>query len=218
AAVTQAEIRKRGGDSEILEADIRDAGQVAAAVAECRKRFGRVDILVNNVAVGAVGSVVDTSPEDWDRVIAVNLRGAYLACKYTVPTMIEQAYGRIVNISSLAAYGYTGKPLAAYGASKAGLHGLSRDLAVHFGACGIRANTIVIGLIDTPMIRRYATAIRADQSVEDMMRSRDAQVPTGRQGSAWDVANVVCFAASDLAQFINGAEIVVDGGSSAKSS
>lgn len=217
AGSTASAVRARGGEALILPADVTRAEQLQAAVERCRRHFGRIDILVNNVALGAVGSVVDTAPEDWDRLMSVNLRGIYLACKYALPALIETGAGRVINISSLAALGYTGKPLAAYAASKAGLHGLSRDVAVHFATRGIRANTIVIGLIDTPLIRSHAAAIQPGGDVEAMMRARDAMVPTGRQGDAWDVAHLVWFLSTDMARFINGAEIVIDGGSSARS-
>jgi len=216
AEVTHQLIGSAGQRSAVLLADVRVPDQVRAAIEQCVETFGRLDILVNNVAIAAVGSVVDTPPEEWERVLNVNLTAAYLACKYAVPFLAASGHGRVVNISSLAAWGYTGTALAAYAASKAGMHGLSRDVALRFAAQGVCSNTVVVGLIDTPMVRRYAAQFPGEAGVEAIMRARDARVPRGKQGTAWDVAHLVQFLASDLAQFINGAEIVVDGGSSAR--
>lgn len=215
AAVTRDLVESRGGRAIVALADVRVPGQLQAAIEHCTQAFGRLDILINNVALGAVGSVVDTKVDEWDRLMEVNLRGAYLACKYAMPALIASGAGCVVNISSLAAHGYTGVPLAAYAASKAGLHGLSRDVALHYAAEGVRSNTVVVGLIDTPMIRSHAAALPGGD-VDAVILARDARVPRGSQGNAWDVAHLVRFLSSDLAQFINGAEIVIDGGMSAR--
>ena len=209
-------IADEGGVCEILTADVADAAQVAAAVAAALERCSRVDILHNNVGIGTFGGVCNVDEADWDRTLAVNLKSAYLTCRAVLPGMERQGGGAIINISSIGGIGIGRYPFAAYAASKAGLNHLTRAIAVEYAAKGIRANAILPGLIDTPMVRGSAAMAEHHGGAEAMLRERHAQSPTGRMGSPWDVAAAAVFLASDDARYINGVLLPVDGGLSCR--
>jgi NAD(P)-dependent dehydrogenase (short-subunit alcohol dehydrogenase family) len=210
-------IRSEGGDAQPFKADASKAGDVAAMVAACRKHYGRVDVLDYNVGIAKVGSVTDTSEEDWDRVFAVNLKGAFLTLKHVIPLMEAQGGGSIITISSIAAIRYTGVPYVTYYATKAALSHLTRTTAAQYAPKQIRANAILPGLMDTPMVA--ASGLQdayAQGDVEEMKRIRARQVPMGWGGTAWDVAWAAVFLASDESRYITGIELVVDGGLTVK--
>jgi NAD(P)-dependent dehydrogenase (short-subunit alcohol dehydrogenase family) len=194
-------------------ADVTREASLAAAVAEAMRRWGRIDILHNNVGVSLGGGdrpLLELTEEAFDRVCAINLRGTIMACKQVVPVMRAQREGAIVNISSVAAW--EKYPLVAYKATKAALVAFTQQLAIENAAWGVRANVILPGLIDTPMAvdtrARLSNRGRAEIAAE-----RNARVPLrGRMGTAWDVANAALFLASDEARFITGAALPVDGG------
>jgi NAD(P)-dependent dehydrogenase (short-subunit alcohol dehydrogenase family) len=214
AEETAAMAAREGGECVPFQADVTEERTLAAMVAEARRRWGRVDILHNNVGVSIAGGdkpLLDLTEEAFDRVCAINLRGTIMACKQVVPVMREQRSGAIVNISSVAAY-ENSYPLVAYKATKAAMIVFTQQLALHNAAYGIRANVILPGLMDTPMAvdtrARATNRTRAEVAAE-----RDARVPLrGRMGTAWDVANAALFLASDEANFITGAALPVDGG------
>lgn len=214
ARETAEVIRGEGGTAEAVACDVSRHADVARAVAGTREAFGRLDILDNNVGLAEVGGVVELSEADWDRVLAVNLKGAFLAMKEAIPVMLEQGAGAIVNISSIAALRWTGVAYATYYASKAALSHLTRTTAVEYAARGIRVNAVVPGLMKTPMVEKSVGLARsyAGGDVEEMWRVRDAQVPMGHMGDAWDVAHAALFLVSDEAKYITGIELVVDGG------
>ena len=206
-------IRSEGGDAVAWRCDVTSEGDVRAAVAACVEQFGRIDVLDNNVGIVEVGSVVDLPEETWDRVLAVNLKSCFLAMKHVIPVMEGQGGGSIVNVSSVAALRHTGIPYAAYYASKAAMSHLTRTTAVEYAAKQIRINAVLPGLMRTPLVERSAGLARGfGGDVEEMWRARAAQVPMGRMGDAWDVANAVLFLASDLASYVTGIELIVDGG------
>jgi NAD(P)-dependent dehydrogenase (short-subunit alcohol dehydrogenase family) len=178
------------------------------------ERWGGIDILDNNVGIAEVGGVVELSEAEWDRVFAVNLKSAFLAMKEVIPHMQARGGGAIVNISSIASIRYTGVPYATYYATKAALNHLTRTTAVQYAAEKIRVNAILPGLMKTPMVEKSAglAATYAKGDVEEMWRVRDAQVPMGHMGEAWDVANAALFLASDESKYVTGIELVVDGG------
>jgi NAD(P)-dependent dehydrogenase (short-subunit alcohol dehydrogenase family) len=210
AETTAAVIAGEGGAALALAADVTDAGSIAAAVEAVAGRWGRIDVLHNNVGINAPGGAAEASEESWRRVLDVNLTSVFLTCKAVLPIMEAQGRGAIVNIASLAAIRWTGYPYVSYYASKAGVCHLTRAIAVEYAARGVRANTILPGIIDTPHVYRQIAGYYGD--VEEMRAKRAALVPMKRQGDAWDIAWASVFLASDEAKFITGVELPVDGG------
>jgi NAD(P)-dependent dehydrogenase (short-subunit alcohol dehydrogenase family) len=212
-------ITGEGGKATAFTADVSQAEQVQAMVAACLKTHGRIDVLDNNVGIAEMGSVVDVSETSWDRVFAVNLKSAYLAMKHVIPVMVRQGGGSIINISSIASIRHLGLSYVSYGASKAAMNQMTRTTAVEFAADYVRVNAILPGLMKTPMVEHSAglAASYSNGDVEAMWRARDAQVPMGRMGDAWDVANAALFLASDESRYVTGIELVVDGGITCKS-
>ena len=213
AEETAAMAKKDGGDCVAFEADVTKETTLQAAIAAAHQRWGRVDILHNNVGVSIAGgdaSPLEITEEAFDRIAAINLRGTIMACKHALPIMRQQRSGAIINISSVAAW--ESYPFVAYKATKAGMIAFTQQLAIQNAAFGIRANVILPGLMDTPMAvdtrARTSGKPRAQVAAE-----RDARVPLrGRMGTAWDVANAALFLASDEASFITGVALPVDGG------
>jgi len=211
ARETQRTIEADGGSCQVFKCDVTDATQVKSLVDECVSRFGRIDILVNNVGRSEPGDPVSMSEEVWDDQFEVNVKSAYLTCKFVIPVMERQGGGAIVNISSIAALRYGGKPQVAYAAAKAALIQFSRTTAVIHAPKRIRMNCVIPGLINTPLVRRLADKY-AGGDFEGFVARRNAQVPMGHMGDAWDVAHAALFLASDEAKYITATEILVDGG------
>jgi NAD(P)-dependent dehydrogenase (short-subunit alcohol dehydrogenase family) len=216
AQETAAMVEKEGGSCVAFAADVTKEQTLKAAVEEAVKRWGRVDILHNNVGVSLAGG--DANPLEiteaaFDRVSAINLRGTIMACKHALPVMRQQKSGAIVNISSVAALA-TNYPTVAYKTTKAGMIAYTEQIATQNAEFGIRCNVILPGLMDTPM----AVDTRArtwGKTRAEVAAARDARVPLRRKmGTAWDVANAALFLASDEANFITGVALPVDGGSS----
>ncbi|HKX08796.1 MAG TPA: SDR family NAD(P)-dependent oxidoreductase [Stellaceae bacterium] len=213
AEETAALARQAGGDCIAFEADVTKEATLAAAVADARKRWGRVDILHNNVGVSIAGGdapPLEITEEAFDRIAATNLRGTIMACKHVLPIMREQRAGAIVNISSVAAW--ENYPYVAYKATKAAMIAYTQQIAIQNAAFGVRANVILPGLMDTPMA--VDTRARSTgKSRTEVAAARDARVPLrNKMGTAWDVANAALFLASDEANFITGVALPVDGG------
>jgi NAD(P)-dependent dehydrogenase (short-subunit alcohol dehydrogenase family) len=180
-------------------------------------RWGRVDILHNNVGVGMAGgdtTLDKLTDENFDNVVAINLRGTVMACKHVIPIMRAQGAGAIVNISSIAAW--SEYPNVTYKATKAAMIAFTQQLALQNAAYGIRANAILPGLMNTPMaVDTRARGFHKPRA--EVEAERDAQVPLRRKmGTAWDVANAALFLASDEAGFITGVALPVDGGALAR--
>jgi NAD(P)-dependent dehydrogenase (short-subunit alcohol dehydrogenase family) len=209
-------IAKEGGECSVFQADVTKSEQVKAAVDKCVSSYGRVDILVNNVGIVEVGGPLELSEEKWDHVIEVNLKSVFLTCKYAIPFMLEQGGGAIVNISSIAAIRFTGYPSASYNASKGAINQLTQNVAVQYAEKGIRANCVLPGLMNTPMIVEPLKRFYSEGDIEKMIKIRDAQVPMKKMGDAWDTAYAALFLASDEARYITGAHLVVDGGITCK--
>jgi NAD(P)-dependent dehydrogenase (short-subunit alcohol dehydrogenase family) len=207
-------IAAEGGKATAFTADASRADDVAAMAAGCLRTYGRIDVLDNNVGIAETGSVIDVPEADWDRVFAVNLKSAFLAMKHVIPVMVAQGGGSIINISSIASIRHLGISYVTYGTTKAAMNQMTRTTAVEFAAKNVRVNAILPGLMKTPMVEHSAglAASYAKGDVEAMWRARDAQVPMGHMGDAWDVANAALFLASDESKYVTGIELVVDGG------
>jgi len=216
AEETKALIDQEGGVCTVCKADVANAEDVTAMVAHCLTTYGRIDILHNNVGIVVVGGPVETDEETWDRVMAVNLKSMFLTCKTVLPVMEQQGGGVITNISSIAAIRYAGVPYITYSTTKAGILGFTQGIALQYAPKNIRANCILPGLMNTPMIVEPLKGVYGAGDVEKMMAIRNQQCPTGKMGDAWDVAHTAVFLASDEAKYITGAHIVVDGGLSCK--
>lgn len=196
-------------------ADITRPDEVRALVAACQARFGRIDVLVNNVGGSVPGDPVSMSEEDWAQQLDTNLTYVFRTCKHVIPIMVAQGGGAIVNVASIAALRHFGADVAAYAASKAGLIHFSRVTAVKYAAQGVRINTVVPGLMHTPLVKARLAYQRADGDLDRLIEARHRQVPMGRMGDGWDVAHAALFLASDEARYITATELVVDGGLSA---
>ena len=213
---TCAIIRGEGHHAEPFVADVTDAGQVDAMVRHCLARLERIDVLHNNVGIVEVGGCVAASEASWHRVLDVNVTSMFLTCKAVLPHMERQGRGVIVNIASIAAIRWLGVPYVSYSASKAAILGLTQSIALEYARKGIRANCILPGLMNTPMIVKPLAGVYGPGDVETMIAARSAQCPTGAMGDAWDVAYAALFLASEEARYITGTQLVVDGGLTCK--
>jgi NAD(P)-dependent dehydrogenase (short-subunit alcohol dehydrogenase family) len=212
-ASAEESAKMAGGECVAFEADVTREATLAAAIQAAHQRWGRIDVLHYNVGVSIAGGdkpLLEITEEAFDRVSAINLRGAIMACKHVVPIMRAQRSGSILMISSLAAV--EKYPLVAYKATKAAMIAFTQQLAIQNAEYGIRANVILPGLMDTPMA--VDTRARASgRPRKDIAAERDQRVPLrGKMGTAWDVANAAVFLASDEAGFITGVDLLVDGG------
>jgi NAD(P)-dependent dehydrogenase (short-subunit alcohol dehydrogenase family) len=206
-------IRAEGGQAWAFEADVTREADVKRLVAAARERFGRLDILHNNVGASlALGdaSATELTEEAYDRSLAVNLKATWLTCKHALPALRERN-GSIVNIASMAAR--NAYPLVGYKTTKAAVVALTENLAAHNAQYGVRANSILPGLMNTPMA--IESRVAAGTPREDVIAARDRRVPLGRRmGTGWDVAYAALFLHSDEAAFITGVSLAVDGGES----
>ena len=212
AEETAALIRAEGFEAIAFAADVTRETELGAAMQDARSRWGSLDILHNNVGVSLAGGdadLLDITEEAFDNVCRINLRGTVFACKHAVRIMREQRSGSIVNVASAAAVGRY--PYVAYKASKAGVVALTQQLALQNAPFNIRANSILPGLIDTPMAVD-TRARKFNQTREQVVAERNAKIPLGRQGTGWDVANAALFFASDESNFVTGISLLVDGG------
>ena len=212
AEETAAIIRAEGYDAVAIAADVTQLTSVEAAAAQAAEAFGRIDILHNNVGVTHMGGPVELDEDKFQAALDLNIGPVYRTAKAVLPYMLKAGGGAIVNISSLAAIRYVGYPYFAYYATKAAVNQATVALAMQYARQGIRANCIMPGLIDTPLIYKQISGQYG--SVDEMVAARDAMVPLGKMGTAWDVAAAAVFLASDEAKFITGVCLPVDGGQS----
>jgi 3-oxoacyl-[acyl-carrier protein] reductase len=202
------ELAAAGAQAAFVPADVRDSGAVAHAVEHALERFGRIDVLVNNAAIGLLRSVVDTTDEQYDEVMDTNLRGVFVWCRHALPPMLAAGRGSVINIGSVAAsVGFADD--AAYCASKGAVLALTKQMAIDYSPRGVRVNCISPGFIETEQMRVYLEN-HADPAAR--RAELDALHPIGRVGRPAEVAAVAAFLASDDASFVTGADVAVDGG------
>jgi NAD(P)-dependent dehydrogenase (short-subunit alcohol dehydrogenase family) len=211
---TAALIEGEGGEAEAVHADVTDREQVESMVGRCLERFGRVDILHNNVGIDHVGGPVETSEESWDHVMRTNITSQFLTCKSVLPLMAKGGGGAIVNISSIAGIRWVGASSISYASSKAAVIQFTQTVALEYAHKGIRANAIVLGVVRTPMLESWVESV-AEGDPAQIWRQLDEHAPGGKIGDAWDAAHAAVYLASEEAKYVNGTALVVDGGLSA---
>ncbi len=202
------ELESLGTEALALACDVSSADAVQQAIDQTVSRFGRLDILVNNAGIIRDNLLFKMSEADWDAVMNVHLKGAFLCSRAAQKYMVDQRYGRIISLSSTSALGNRGQ--ANYSTAKAGLQGFTRTLAIELGPFGITVNAVAPGFIDTEMTR--ATAQRLGLDPEQFKEEASKRIPVRRVGQPRDVANVICFLASEEAGFVSGQVIYVAGG------
>jgi NAD(P)-dependent dehydrogenase (short-subunit alcohol dehydrogenase family) len=206
-------IRSEGGECTAHQCDVSLAAEVETMVAACLGTYGRIDVLFNNVGMQVVGGPLDVKEDDWDKLMTVNVKSMYLTCRAVIPHMLRQGSGSIINNSSTAGIRFTYANVA-YSASKGAVKQLSQNIGVQYAPKGIRCNSVMPGYIATP---RITDRLKRSNPVdyERKLDERRKAVPSGRLGSAWDVAYGVLYLASDESKFVNATELIIDGGQTA---
>jgi len=215
AEETKYLIDEEGGECTVFQGDVSNAHDCKNLVDHCIDLYGRIDVLHNNVGIEIPGGLDEISEDAWDKTLNVNLKSMFLLCKYSIPHMVRQGGGSIINISSINAIRTLPTLSVPYGVSKAGVIALTREIAVQYAPSGIRVNAILPGLMNTPLVKMSLTDSYGGD-VQDMIDKRDVMCPMKRQGDAWDTAYLALFLASDEASYITGALMVVDGGLTCK--
>jgi len=211
AEETAGMIRAEGGQAYALALDVTDTSQIEAVVATVADRHGGIDVLHNNVGIEIQGDLLAVKDDEWDQVMAVNLRGAMAMSRAVLPHMRRRGGGSITNVSSTASLKWSPMQFLSYSTAKAGLNHMTRVIARQYAAEQIRCNCIVPGMIRTP----HADALYSSRAAAEKGHEfRDSRCPMGRQGTPWDIANAAVFLASDEAAYVTGVLLVVDGGMS----
>ena len=202
-----AEIKSRGGEAEAFKLDVSDKTEVEKVFTEVAKKFGRLDILVNNAGIYVPKPALEITEEEWDRMLAINLKGQFLCAQQAAKAMSKNHWGRIINVSSIASggvgVGFSGA--AHYSASKGGVIGMTETLAAEWGEFGITVNAVAPGIIDTPMVQ-------AAQTPKEVMEALMQRIPLKRIGRPEEVSALVVFLASEESSYVTGATFYVDGG------
>jgi len=215
-AQTESLLREADADFHFSRCDVTNGAAIAATVESAVERFGRIDVLVNNVGGSAKGGAVEMSEEVWLRQLNYNLTSVFLMCKHVLPAMKAAGGGSIVNTASTSGIRWTGAAQVAYAAAKAGVIQFSRVTAVEYAPHRIRVNTVVPGQMHTPMVETRLAGQREGGDVEALLAKRQSRIPLPFMGDGRDTAAAALFLASDEARFVTGTEIVVDGGMSAR--
>jgi NAD(P)-dependent dehydrogenase (short-subunit alcohol dehydrogenase family) len=211
AEETQRLIAAEGGTAVPLACEVTSSAECQRMAHACLEAFGSIDILHNNVGITIPGGPVELAEDDWDRIMRINVKSMFLTCKHVLPRMERQGQGAIVNIASVNAIRSLPVAAIAHAASKAAVIAMTREIALQYAAKGIRANAVLPGLMDTPMVVAQLTDAYGGD-VEAMRERRARMCPMGRQGDAWDTARAAVFLASDEARYITGTTLTVDGG------
>jgi len=197
-----------GGDAFFIEVNVADSESVNNMVKEVTKRFGRIDILVNNAGIYYQGDVIETTEEEWDRVMAVNLKGMYLCCHYAIPVMLKGNGGIVINVASEAGLvGIAGQ--TAYNVSKAGVISLTKSMAVDFARKGVRVNAVCPGTTETPLVKN---ALEKSEDPEKARRKLEECRPLNRLGRPEEIAAAILAMASDNLGYATGSVLSIDGG------
>lgn len=215
-AETQKMISEFGGEFTPHVADVTQAESVQSMVQACLDRYGKIDILVNNVGGPAPGGPVSMSEASFDAQIDLNLKSVFLTCKYVIPVMEQKGTGSIVNIASISGIRFSGAAQVGYAVSKAGVIQFGRVVAIEYAQKGIRINSILPGQLHTPLVDAVLAKTQSGGDIEALLKRRQARIPMPFVGDGRDTANAALFLASDEARFITGTELIVDGGMTAK--
>ncbi len=201
-------VREAGGTASYVHTNVASEDDARAMVEHAVSTYGRVDVLYNNAGIMPESdhSVIDTDVATWDQVMAVNVRGVFLGCKYAIPRMTEQGSGSVINVASFVAILGCSVPQDAYTASKGAVLALTRSLAVQFAPHGVRSNAISPGPIETPLLMDW---LLKDEAAKQLRLGRN---PTGRFGRPEEIVNVAIYLASDESRWTNGSNFVIDGG------
>jgi NAD(P)-dependent dehydrogenase (short-subunit alcohol dehydrogenase family) len=217
AAETARLIGEEKGEALVLEADVTDLASVTAMADRAVQRFGRIDVLLNNVGGSITGGPVEMSVEDFRGQVDLNLTSVFIACKVVLPQMVKQGGGAVVNVGSIGGLAHLGHDHVGYSAGKAGLVQFTRQIAVRYAPHGIRCNTVIPGMIDTPLLEHRVARQSGRADLATLRSEARTRVPLGRRGDAWDVAYAALFLACDEAKYVTGTELLVDGGLMARS-
>jgi NAD(P)-dependent dehydrogenase (short-subunit alcohol dehydrogenase family) len=209
---TAVEIQKMGRRSLFVQADVAHEGEVRAMFDRIRTRFDALHVLVNNAGLNLFKGIEDTAPEDWTHVLSVDLGGVYLVTRAALPLLRQARQAAVINIASVHAQ-MTIADITAYAAAKGAVVSMGRSLAQELGPSGIRVNTVSPGFVDTPLLRRW---INSEPDPAATVERVLGFHPLGRMGTPEDIGNLVTFLASDLAEFVTGANVPIDGGLSAR--
>ena len=213
---TLALVREAGGNAMPYACDVTDSSAIIRLVAACTEAYGGIDILVNNVGGPAPGGPVKLSEDDWDRQIDINLKSVFLMCKHVLPVMEARGRGSIVNIASTSGIRWTGASAVGYATAKAGVIQFGRVVGVEYASRGIRVNSVLPGQLHTPLVDAVLARDQSGGDIETLLKRRQARIPMPFMGDGRDTANAALYLASDEARFVTGAEILVDGGMSAR--
>ena len=210
-------IGEEQGQAIVLEADVTDLKSVTGMAEAALAKYGRIDVLLNNVGGSITGGPVEMSVDDFRGQLDINLTSVFVTTKVVLPVMAKQGSGAVVNVGSIGGLRHLGHDHVGYSASKAGLVQFTRQIAVRHARDGIRCNTVIPGMIDTPLLEHRVARQKGRADLATLRAEAASRVPLGRRGDAWDVAHAALFLASDDAKYITGTEILVDGGLMARS-
>jgi NAD(P)-dependent dehydrogenase (short-subunit alcohol dehydrogenase family) len=210
-------IGEEKGKAIVLEVDVTELASVTAMADVALEKFGRIDVLLNNVGSSIAGGPVEMSVDDFRDQIDINLTSVFITTKVLLPAMVKQGAGAIVNVGSIGGLRHLGHDHIGYSAGKAALVQFTRQIAVRYARDGIRCNTVIPGMIDTPLLEHRVSRQKGRADLATLRAEAATRVPLGRRGDAWDVAYAALFLASDEAKYVTGTEILVDGGLMARS-